>query len=135
MKLSELLKTFGSKSHQVEWTEVPSGPISVHVQGESWGLKNVGKLELNKPTKFSLTPPVDYQIAKGWPEGDFYNVNLHPSLKTTSDNWLGYVSYSGKPTATKIAELVNAGKHVYAWGYFEVEDGETNIVLTLPKSL
>ena len=68
-----------STSHSVE---IPIGPIQVHVQGESWGLKNLGKVRLQEPVKFSLTPRNAYHIEHGWPDGVFFNVNPFPSTAT-----------------------------------------------------
>lgn len=111
------------------------GPINVHVQGEIWRSRGKKSPMLNHPAKFSLTPRCDYQIQKGWPEGEFYNVNTYPSVETTSNNWIGYVAYSGKPSASKIAELIDAGKQVSVWGFFEFEDGELNAVITIPRKI
>jgi hypothetical protein len=115
--------------------EIPKGPIKVHVQGEGYRQDILRRYPINKPQRFSLTPQNDYQKQQGWPEGKFYNVNTYISGETTYDNWLGYVLYEGKPTATEIAQLIYAGDVVSAWGYVEREDGDDNIVLTIPRSL
>lgn len=134
--LSKLKKLIGKDDAPAEETvEVPKGPIRVHVQGEVWRKNQSASLELNTPIRFSLSPKNNFQISKGWPNGEFYNVNNYPSTETTSKNWLGYVAYEGKPTATQIAALVNSGKTVSCWGEYEIEDGEVNIVLTIPKRL
>jgi hypothetical protein len=132
------IKKFFTRIQSVSGTpevEIPQGPIRVHVQGEGWRSKPTSKVTLEVPVKFSLTPKNDYQIRNGWPEGEFYNVNSYPSTATTQNNWIGYVSYLGKPTATQIAELVNAGEKISVWGFFEIEDGELNAVITIPRKL
>lgn len=136
MNIRNLLSPLRAKKPSIiEEIEIPIGPIRVHVQGEAWRSRTANKVVLNKPVKFSLTPKNDYQLKNKWPEGEFYNVNTYPSIETTQYNWAGYVSYVGKPTAAKIAELVASGASVSVWGFFELEDNELNVVLTLPRTL
>lgn len=130
-----LINLINKKPLLVDAVEIPKGPIRVHVQGETWRKNQSSSLELNTPILFSLTPKCSYQIKKGWPNGEYFNVNTYPSIETASKNWLGYVSYDGKPTATQIAGLVDSGKIVSCWGEYEIEDDEINIVITIPKKL
>lgn len=115
--------------------EVPSGQIHVAVRGEHYSRNKPDSVELREKIRFSITPKDEYQIKMGWPEGNFFNVNIYPSTKTDKDNWLGYVPYDGKPAATKLAELVSAGKHVTCWGFYDYDSdhNEIDIFLALPK--
>lgn len=133
--LSKLKNLISKDAPAVETVEVPKGPIRVHVQAEEYRKNKAASVELNTPVRFSLSPKNSFQIQKNWPYGEFYNVNTYPSTETTNKNWLGYVSYEGKPTAAQIADLVNSGKAVSCWGEYEIEDGEVNIVLTIPRKL
>ena len=130
-----LARLVGKNMNKPREIEVPHGPIKVHVEGEVWRSKNIGKPTLNESIKFSLTPKNQYQTTRGWPDGKFYNVNTYPSIETTRSNWLGYVSYQGKPTASEIAKLVNSDSSVSVFGFFELEDGELNAVITIPRKL
>lgn len=119
----------------VDIVEVPSGQIHVAVRGEHYSRNKPDSVRLREKIRFSITPKDDYQIKMGWPEGNFINVNIYPSTKTTKDNWLGYVPYDGKPAATKLAELVDSGKPVTCWGFYDYDNdhNEIDIFLALPK--
>lgn len=134
MNIRKLVSRF-THTPSPDEVEIPTGPITVHVQGEAWRSKSISSIKFNTPVKFSATPKNSYQIDANWPEGNFFNINTYPASETTRDNWIGFVSYEGKPTATQIATLVKQGKPISVWGYYEMEDGEINTVLTIPRTL
>lgn len=119
---------------KVESIEIPKGPMHVAVCGEHYSKSKPDSVTLRELTRFSLTPKCDYQVKMGWPEGDFFNVNVYPSMETTRDNWLGYVPYGEKPVAAKIAKSVYPGRAIYCWGYYDYDSAydEIDIFLALP---
>ncbi|MDR2108946.1 MAG: hypothetical protein LBP28_05765 [Coriobacteriales bacterium] len=113
--------------------ETPLGKIRVRVEGERYRKEKINKMKKNVPRRFSLTPQNQYQRDVGWPEGNFVNLNTYPSKRTTYNNWLGYVEYDGKPSASILAQYVNSGHPVSVWGEV-VQNGEyVDIYLLLPR--
>lgn len=97
MELKMKLKSFFSpfkkpRRHATVLEEGKVDPLCLGTQYSQNLLMELYDDSHGKKILLSLTPICQYQILNKWPEPPFVNVNLHGSLATERNNWLGYIS-------------------------------------------
>lgn len=110
---------------------VPIGGTEIEVYGDQYRNKtlkaaygNIG----NSITVIAITPPVQYQIDKGWPSLPFVNVNTRGAMSTTYDNWLGYIPYK-YGSEVDFDKLIDKYKYIEASAKIEKRQGSYEIML------
>ncbi len=86
-------------------------PLALGTEYNESLLKELYNQTKGARTLLTLTPICQYQIDKKWPEPPFVNVNLHGSVATEKNNWLGFIP-NDDPLGINLEKIIQSQGNV-----------------------